>query len=239
MKATDMHIVNKLIVDEATKHGFKETNTLTMKVIAEQCNIEDTIEVSRIVAKLEELGKIKIIKVAGKTNEYHILDPNIIPADWSEKITEKQHALIRYNCYRFGFNVHKSVCQKANVTIYLDDMTSEQASAVIEKYKSFEDWVADKENWKQQFDRYPINADISHYADLLDKDMDIEKTIVVPKNKVEYFTTHYHSVPISKSKTCSRFKLYYMDHFDLIYDGMQYHQYRDEEYYLFGFDNQE
>lgn len=235
MKATDIHNVNALLINEANRYGFDDVS-ITMKRIGELTNIEDTMEVSRIVTKLKELGMIDIISKAGKTNEYKIISQNPVPADWSEKITEKQSAIIRHNCYKYGFNVHVKVCQSLQLKVYIEDLTSEQASMLIDKYIKLEETVADEEQWKQQFSNYPTNYDISHYADLLDVDLDIEKTIVVPNHLLKRFVATYSCAPISKSTSTSIFKLYYLNHYDLIYKGFEYHQYRDQESYLYSFD---
>lgn len=235
MKAKDLNAVNSLLITEANRYGFDDVS-ITMKRIAELTKIEDTMNISRIVTKLKELGKIDIITKAGKTNEYKILSQDPVAADWSEKITEKQSAILRHNCYKYGFNVHSKLCNKLQLKVYIDDLTSEQASNLIESYIKLEESVADEEQWKQQFSNYPQNYDIKHYADLLDKDMDIEKTIIVPNNMLKTFIAHYSCAPISKSKLTSTFKLYYLNHYDLIYKGFEYHQYRNQESYLYSFD---
>jgi hypothetical protein len=163
---------------------------------------------------------------------YRILDQNPIPTTYTEEITDKQHSLLRHFAYQYGIDVFRKVTKKLNVSMYIENMDCETASNVIGFFYKNQSLICDSaEKWKQSVKCFPLNYEIKHYTHLMDND--IEKTIIVPIQLFDKFTSNFSCAPIRKDKVCSHFTIYYLSHFDLILLGFSHTIYNGKDYYLF------
>jgi len=231
MKMANLHKINKLLVDEAEKTVFDEVS-MTMSLIANKVGLEEPLAVSRYIAKLEELEKISVIRTPNKTNQYVIKDKEVLPENYMELLTEKQHATIRHFCYKYGISVFKAIAKSLNATIWIDNLTVEQAHDIISYYNSNkEKIVCDFDDWIKTLSAFPQQYTYSHYEDFVEDG--VEKTIIAPIEVLKWVVATLPCALLHKDTKVFHLTTYCYTHFDLIYLGYKHNSYQGKDYYFY------